>query len=126
MRFGEVHEDDLAAMLVESDHPIYSVELYAVWAALTLWSDLLRDTYTVVYVDNTAAQAALVKGSSGVDTGDQIIQGVGEFEASLVCRPWFSWVPTHSNPADPPSRGATEALRSTGASGSTFRKRMLQ
>ena len=101
-------------MLEESDHPIYEIELFAVLAAFECWRHLLKDSFTVSYVDNTAAQASLVAGSSGTDVGSKIVELIGKRESSLMCRPWYSWVPTHSNPADPPSRNDCAALLAQG------------
>ena len=57
-----MHPDDLDAMLETSSHPIYEIELYAVLAAFRCWGHLLKDSFTVAYIDNSAAQAALVAG----------------------------------------------------------------
>ncbi|CAE7446360.1 unnamed protein product [Symbiodinium microadriaticum] len=110
---GSVHPSDLEVMLETSSHPIYEIELYAVLAAFRCWGSLLKDSFTVAYIDNSAAQTALVAGSSGTDLGSRIVELIGEAESSVLCRPWYSWVPTHSNPADPPSK-RHERLKSRG------------
>ena len=104
----QVSETDLEVLLQESAHPIYAVELLAVLIAMTAWADLLLDTFTVVYVDNTAAQSALISGQSSTECGRRILQHVIDAERKTVIRPWFGWVPSYSNPSDPPSRGVYE------------------
>ena len=108
-------DPDLQVLLRESSHPIYAVELFAVMIALSAWEDLLFDTFTVVFVDNTAAQHALVAGKSSTECGRRILQQVIDSEHRTAIRPWFGWVPSYSNPSDPPSRGVYEHLECQGA-----------
>ena len=89
----------------DSVHPIY--EVLAVAFAFTAWEKQLCNTYTVAYVDNQAALGALVAGTSNTNLGAKIVDLCLDVENRGLLRPWFSWVPTHSNPADPPSRGET-------------------
>ena len=117
LRFFSDHlsDPDLGVLLQESSHPIYAVEIFAVMIALSAWEDLLFDTFTVVFVDNTAAQAALVAGKSSTACGRKILQHVLDSEQRTAIRPWFGWVPSYSNPSDPPSRGVYEHLERQGA-----------
>ena len=117
LRFFSDHlsNADLDVLLQESSHPIYAVELFAVMIALSAWEDLLFDTFTVVFVDNTAAQAALIAGKSSTESGRRILQHVIDSEHRTANRPWFGWVPSYSNPSDPPSRGVYEHLERQGA-----------
>ena len=107
---------DLEVLLRESSHPIYEVELFAVMLALASWEDLLLDSYSVVFVDNEAAQSALIAGRSGTGCGRMILQRILESEHRTACRPWYGRVPSYSNPSDPPSRGVFEHLMQQGAS----------
>ena len=75
-------DPDLQVLLRESSHPIYAVELFAVMIALSAWEDLLFDTFTVVFVDNTAAQHALVAGKSSTECGRRILQAGDRLRAS--------------------------------------------
>ena len=95
---------DLGVLLRESSHPIYEVELFAVMLALASWEDLLFDSYSVVFVDNEAAQSALIAGRSGTECGRLILQRILESEHCTACRPWYGRVPSYSNPSDPPSK----------------------
>ena len=107
LRFFSDHlsNADLDVLLQESTHPIYAVELFfAVMIALSAWEDLLFDTFTVVFVDNTAAQAALIAGKSSTECGRRILQHVIDSEHRTANRTRFGWVPSYSNPSDPPSK----------------------
>ena len=59
----------------------------------------------IVVIDNVAAQASLVKGSSSVDEGDVITGYTWELACDLGVRPWFDRVASKSNPVDGISRG---------------------
>ncbi|CAE7498767.1 unnamed protein product, partial [Symbiodinium pilosum] len=100
---AEISGTDLERLLGDSDHPIYEVELAAVMVAFEAWMSLLRDTYSVFYVDNEAAQSTLVSGRSSTRNRRAILQRILNAEHQALCRPWFGRVPSYSNPADPPS-----------------------
>ena len=100
---SEITGKDLEKLLGHSNHPIYEVELAAVMVAFDVWMSLLKDTYSVFYVDNEAARSALVSGRSSTQNGRAIIQRILNSEHQTLCRPWFGRVPSHSNPADAPS-----------------------
>ena len=112
-------DEDLGVLLRESAHPIYEVELFAVMLALASWEDLLFDSYTVVFVDNEAAQSALIAGRSGTGCGRRILQRILESEHRTACRPWYGRVPSYSNPSDPPSKllGSKRVLVGVGWAG---------
>ena len=57
------------------------------------------------YIDNEAAQASLVSGSSGVASGDLIIGCTWELVARRRLWPWFDRVDTKANPIGGVSRG---------------------
>ena len=111
----QVGELDLEILSRESNHPIYAIELLAVLIALTAWEEMLFDTFTVVFVDNTAAQSALISGNSSTECGRFILEHLIEVEHRTAMRPWFGWVPSYSNPSDPPSRGVYQHLERQGA-----------
>ncbi|CAE7215287.1 unnamed protein product [Symbiodinium sp. CCMP2592] len=112
---AQVNEDDLRALEETSDHPIYEVELYAALVAVELWGPLLEDSFSVFYLDNEAAQSALIAGRSGTDHGRKLVQRFLDAEHRWRARPWFGRVPTHSNPADEPSRDCCKRLLNQGA-----------
>ncbi|CAE7229688.1 unnamed protein product [Symbiodinium sp. CCMP2592] len=112
---SEIPMFDLEVLEAESEHPIYEVELYAVLVAFMLWADVLKDTFSTFYLDNEAAQSALIAGRSGTRNGRRLLQRVLSLEHDNLARPWFGRVPTHSNPADPPSRQIVDHLIKQGA-----------
>ena len=57
------------------------------------------------FIDNTAAQASLIRGSSSVESGDVIVGLTGLYVVQLKARPWFDRVASDSNPVDGLSRG---------------------
>ncbi|CAE7743608.1 unnamed protein product [Symbiodinium sp. CCMP2592] len=112
---AQVNEDDLRALEETSDHPIYEVELYAALVAVEIWGPLLEDSFSVFFLDNEAAQSALIAGRSGTDHGRKLVQRFLDAEHRWRARPWFGRVPTHSNPADEPSRDCCKRLLNQGA-----------
>ena len=57
---GEVPGSYLSTLKDHSSHPIYEVELLAVLVAMSLWECTIRESYTLLYLDNEAAQGALI------------------------------------------------------------------
>ncbi|CAE7740635.1 unnamed protein product [Symbiodinium sp. CCMP2592] len=92
--------DALNRLKETSSHPIYEVELLAIWAALKLWMSRLTRCLVVIYLDNEAAKGALVSGKSSTLPGQSIVSSVLDLEDSARIRPWYGRVPTSSNPAD--------------------------
>ena len=104
----------VASLMEASEHPIYEVELLAIWAAFKLWMQKLTDFLAVVYLDNEAAKGALVSGKSTTVSGKAIVNAVLDLEDDARLRPWYGRVPTSSNPADDPSRGVFGELMRAG------------
>ncbi|CAE7415247.1 unnamed protein product [Symbiodinium sp. CCMP2592] len=104
-----------------SKHPIYEIEMLAVWAALSIWSEQLANSYSVLYIDNEAARGAFTSCKSGTLPGSMILEACVTLEEATRCRLWFGRVPTSSNIADNPSRGDCSQLVAMGASRSVLR-----
>ena len=83
-------------------------ELYA--APLTAFSlpDLLRGRDVLWFIDNTSAEAALVKAGSPTESMCALALAAMAALAGLGTRPWFDHVPSADNSADPLSRGGLE------------------
>ena len=109
-----VDQSALDRLYEHSSHPIYEVELLAIWAAMSLWQGDVRDSYTVFYSDNEAARGALISARSSTLSGKSILDEILKIEDSSICRPWYGRVPTHSNCADDPSREVYTHLLSKG------------
>ena len=87
---------------------ICQIELFAFLAARVFIADQIRNQKLIAWIDNEAARATLVKGSSSSNTMKamaRVIQAVDLVNPSLI---WFERVASHSNPADLPSRGQPE------------------
>ena len=110
----KLDEASVARLYAHSSHPIYEIELLAVWTALTLWEQCIRDSYSVFYLDNEAARGALISARSSTLTGGMIVDSFMRLEDRSLCRPWFGRVPTHSNCADEPSRDSYQHLVAKG------------
>ena len=109
-----VDRSALDRLYEHSSHPIYEVELLAIWAAMSLWKGDVHDSYTVFYSDNEAARGALISARSSTLSGKSILDEILKIEDSSICRPWYGRVPTHSNCADDPSREVYTHLLSKG------------
>ena len=70
--------------------------------------------------DNTAANAALVKGYSASPDLAAMVGSLHLLLARAAIRPWFHFAPSALNPADAPSRGDFRKLRSIGATRVSF------
>ena len=68
----------------------------------------------VNYIDNEASRSALTKAWSHVKFANNILGKFVELEMLSSWKPWFSRVPTHSNPSDAPSRLQIAELASSG------------
>ncbi|CAE7218164.1 unnamed protein product [Symbiodinium sp. CCMP2592] len=84
-------------------HLIGPVEMYAVVCAREAWSKHLNMQRVTMYVDHSGVLASLVKGSSKNPLWRQLLLIFESCDAEAML-PWFSRVPSASNPADPPSR----------------------
>ena len=113
--FSEVVPQKLLNKYLESSrNPIYLVELLGALVSILLWAKLFPHRYVVSYIDNEASRAALIKVWSQVDDANRIIKLYVDEEVTCFWKPWFGRVPTHSNPADAPSRLHISELISRG------------
>ena len=97
--FGE----RFAGMGVYQD--MFLVEAIGPLLLLCVYSDILSGFAWVHYIDNTAAQNALLRGSSSISSGDHVVGATWVAAAKLDCWPYFDRVHTKSNPIDGVSRG---------------------
>ena len=86
-------------------HDIFLVEAIGPLLLLCTYPEILRGSAWVHYIDNTAAQHALVRGSSSISSGDHVVGATLEAAAKLDCWPYFDRVHTKSNLVDGLSRG---------------------
>ncbi|CAE7811218.1 unnamed protein product [Symbiodinium sp. CCMP2592] len=112
--FGcEVPDSVTACWLAnDSEHPIIQAELLAVAASVLCWSLELRDSNTCAWVDNEVVRFGVINGFVRPDSAMCILERMLRSEASLGIQLWVCRVPSHSNPADGPSRGLCPAFLS--------------
>lgn len=104
----------MSAYMEASDNPIYIIELLAALIAIRSWGSVCKNQFIVSFIDNEASRAALIKAWSDVSLANNILRLYVDEEMSCGWRPWFGRVPSHSNPADDPSRLDTGALEKQG------------
>jgi hypothetical protein len=105
--FGfEVPHDICAEWAYEADKEqlVTEAELYPVVVASKLWKDHFTFRRALVFVDSEPAKHCLIRGTSNVETCAALVQRFYEEVDLLNMFPWFSRVPSMSNPADLPSR----------------------
>ena len=84
-------------------------EILLVLFARKLWADVVRDRTALYFIDNDAARYGLIRGQSAEPQSMTMLTKFWDLDAREPTIPWFARVPSFSNPADEPSRGA-EAL----------------
>ncbi|CAE7396126.1 zdhhc15 [Symbiodinium sp. CCMP2592] len=94
------------------EHPIIQAELLAVAASVMCWSTALCDSNTCAWVDNEVVRFGMVNGFVRPESAMCILERMLRLEASLGIQLWVCRVPSHSNPADGPSRGLCPAFLS--------------
>ena len=75
----------------------------------------MRGRQVLQFIDNNSAKDALIRGWSAHPASEGIVRAVWEQEMELQTATWYERVPSDSNPADEPSRGALASLEASGA-----------
>jgi hypothetical protein len=88
----------------DKDQLVTEAELIPAVIALQLWKQFFEHRRAIIFVDSEPAKHCLIRGTSNVETCASITHQFYKLVDSLKTFPWFSRVPTYSNPADPPSR----------------------
>jgi hypothetical protein len=83
---------------------IGQAELLPVALSRQVWKERFKHRRLVVFIDNDSARQALVKGWSKSKASTAIIREMLSAELEDQVWVWYGRVPTHSNPADDPSR----------------------
>ena len=68
----------------------------------------VKDALWLHFIDNVAAEYALVKGSSSIRSGDVVVGETWRRIQKLNAAPYFDRVASESNPVDGLSRGRRE------------------
>ena len=80
---------------------------------LATWPDHMAVGLWIHFINNVAAQSALVIGSTTVASGDIMVGMAWEVIAKRCIYPWFDRVDSASNPVDGLSRGDRQGPWST-------------
>ena len=83
---------------------IFEIEAIGPMIALLTWPKLLADRPCIHFIDNNAAQSALIKGSSDSLNGDIIAGETWNLIRKVRCWLWMDRVASESNPIDGVSR----------------------
>jgi hypothetical protein len=89
---------------------IAAAELLPVLLAKLTWAARLEGSFVLYFVDNEGVRESLVSGTGRSPEASLMLRECGEAESSLLSDPWYSRVPSPSNPADAPSRGRYELM----------------
>ena len=93
---------------------IFEAEMIAVILALRTWSEFIRNSMTVGFIDNNSARDIAISASGRSGFAMALIEVLLKSEECGDFYPWFARVPSPSNPADRPSRNETEWLDDLG------------
>eukprot|EP00438_Fugacium_kawagutii_P019356 Skav210200 [mRNA] locus=scaffold1264:140749:141204:- [translate_table: standard] len=100
----EVPEQLLSKWLESADQVISQIELWAFvavrWHSRQAWAN----RRVIAWIDNEAARISLIKSSSHSPSMAAMCQVCCDIEVAHPCMLWVERVPSHSNPADMPSR----------------------
>lgn len=83
---------------------IGQAEILPVVLARICFEAELKHRRVFYYIDNDSARMALIRGSSNSFISMKLIDFMIRQECATQSWPWFSRVPSHSNPGDGPSR----------------------
>eukprot|EP00971_Amphidinium_carterae_P249718 4956549-Amphidinium_carterae.1 len=85
---------------------IFLVELLPVLVAKTRWHASLQSRPVIFFIDNESARSVLVSCSTASQFAMRIVWSILELDVKSLAMNWYARVPSASNPADAPSRGA--------------------
>ena len=89
----------------EEPTDIFEIEAICPLVALCTWPRVLRVCLWLHWIDNSAAEATLMGGSSSVLSGDILAGQTWSRISKRLIWPWFNRVASESNPVDKLSRG---------------------
>ncbi|CAE7775427.1 unnamed protein product [Symbiodinium sp. CCMP2592] len=83
---------------------IFFAELYPVLIARRTWAKVLRNRRVLIFVDNEAAKAALIRNYSPLLDAAHMLSDIAELDVELRCFPWYCRVSSKSKFSDAASR----------------------
>ena len=114
--FGEaVNKELLSEFELDSQHPIYELEVLPVLLATLIWAECIQQSQVVFYIDNEAAKSAFIQGVGFTKVAKELTTKFDDLETRLGIISWFGRVASHSNLADGPSRLRFDSALLSGA-----------
>ena len=101
-------------------HPVHEVEVLPVLISFCVRSFFLSGSQVLRYTDDDSCHFALMKGVGETLVARHFIASIMDREYELPTESWYGCVPNYSNPADDPSRGASEDMVARAARWWTF------
>ena len=89
---------------------IFEAELLALVVAFVLWKNIINSAPIVFFIDNNSARDVAISACSRSKLIAGLVEQLLRVEDLSSCFCWFARVPSPSNPADDPSRGAVNDL----------------
>jgi hypothetical protein len=83
---------------------VTEAELLPVLLARRQWQRILIGRKVIFFVDSEPAKFCLIRGTSHSPHCANLVRAILLTDASLLMWPWYTRVPSASNPADAPSR----------------------
>ena len=100
--FGEsVDVRVMQQLLMQSNHPIYELEIAPILISLELW---LNGAQLVCYLDNDGARYSCIRCFAQLEPAKTWISSIISLESALQLKSWYARVGTASNISDGPSR----------------------
>ena len=79
---------------------IFFAELCPILVARKTWAKVLRNRRVLMFVDNEAAKAALIRNYSPLVDVAHMLSQIAALDVEFGCFPWRCSVPSKSNPSD--------------------------
>ena len=83
---------------------IFEAEMLAMLLALRAWRAYFGHSPILVFIDNNSARDVAISGKTRGKIASRMLECLMRLEDECAIWPWFSRVPSESNPADLPSR----------------------
>ena len=93
---------------VEGYSDIFLIEAVGPLLLMVAFPKVLRNCLWIHFIDNTAAEAALISGSSALDAADHVAGLTWEYISKRRLWPYFDRVESKANPVDGLSRGISD------------------
>lgn len=110
--FGVNISVDLCRLLGsdQKDTIIFELELLASILAVGVWSELLRESQSIIFIDNEAVRFCMIRARSQGGPSLQLLKFYVTLEADLGLILWCARVSSEANIADFPSRSESHPL----------------